>query len=248
MNATGPSAPWRGALSMSSTPSIPRRVSSPARSATSRQTWWKPSPLADRKRATPVVVVGRADELDLRLADRQEGDPDPVAGHVRDRLEGHPEGVPIEPERRAPGRPRRRPRDGSGRIGGCRPATDGVPWDVLGMAASSDRDQLAVLAPDGPQPVARSRRPWRRPGPPRSSAASGCRSPRAASSSRSHRRRPGRRVALRPDAPETVHLAALPRRVDPLDRRPRDGRVVVDGTGSPRRRPGRPARSPAACR
>jgi SAM-dependent methyltransferase len=54
-NATGPSAPRRGALSMSSRPLIARRVSSSARFATSRHTWWKPSPCFARKRATPVV-------------------------------------------------------------------------------------------------------------------------------------------------------------------------------------------------
>ena len=47
----------RGAapMSMSSSPSISRRRSVSARFATSKQTWWKPSPLFARKRATPVV-------------------------------------------------------------------------------------------------------------------------------------------------------------------------------------------------
>src|SRR5436309_1638316 len=38
-NATGPSAPRRGALSISSMPSMPRRVNASARSGTSKQTW-----------------------------------------------------------------------------------------------------------------------------------------------------------------------------------------------------------------
>ena len=66
---------------------------------TSKQTWWKPSPLLARKRATPVVVVGRLDEFDLGLPDPQECDPDPVIRDVHDRLE-------VEAERVAPQRER----------------------------------------------------------------------------------------------------------------------------------------------
>ena len=44
-------------------------------------------------------VVGRLDELDLRLADPEEGDPDAVVGDVHDRLELEAERVAPEPER-----------------------------------------------------------------------------------------------------------------------------------------------------
>ena len=51
----GPRRRAAGRESMTSTPSTIRRSSVPARSGTSKQTWWKPSPRAARKRATPVV-------------------------------------------------------------------------------------------------------------------------------------------------------------------------------------------------
>ena len=44
-------------------------------------------------------VVGRLDELDLRFADGQEGDPHPILGDVRDRLELEPEQVAPDAER-----------------------------------------------------------------------------------------------------------------------------------------------------
>jgi hypothetical protein len=99
MNATGPSAPRRGALSISSRPSISRRSSVSARFATSKQTWWKPSPLLARKRATPVVSSVGSTSSTLRLADREEGDPDPVPRDVLDLLELQPEAVTPEPRR-----------------------------------------------------------------------------------------------------------------------------------------------------
>ena len=55
MNATGPSAPLRGEVSMSSSPEISSRSSVSARFGTSKQTWWNPSPFDSRKRATPVL-------------------------------------------------------------------------------------------------------------------------------------------------------------------------------------------------
>ena len=79
-------------------PSISRRSSVSARFGTSKQTWWKPSPLLSRKRATPVDVVGRLDQLDLRLADAQERDPDAVRRDVHDRLELEAERVAPEAE------------------------------------------------------------------------------------------------------------------------------------------------------
>ena len=78
MNATGPSAPRRGTLSMSSRPSISRRSRVSARLATSKQTWWKPSPFDGQEAGDAGRVVGRLDELDLGLADAQERDPDAV--------------------------------------------------------------------------------------------------------------------------------------------------------------------------
>jgi hypothetical protein len=66
MNATGPSAPRRGALSISSSPSISRRSSVSARFGTSKQTWWKPSPFEARNRATPVVAYVRATDPDYQ--------------------------------------------------------------------------------------------------------------------------------------------------------------------------------------
>ena len=42
--------------------------------------------------------VGRLDQLDLRLADRQEGDPDAVVGHLLDDLELEAEDLPVEAE------------------------------------------------------------------------------------------------------------------------------------------------------
>ena len=55
MNATGPSAPFRGTVSISSRPSNSRRVRDSARFSTSKQTWWNPSPFDARNLATPVV-------------------------------------------------------------------------------------------------------------------------------------------------------------------------------------------------
>jgi hypothetical protein len=43
-------------------------------------------------------IVGRLHELHLRLADPEEGDPDPVLWDVHDRLEIEAEGVAPEPE------------------------------------------------------------------------------------------------------------------------------------------------------
>ena len=51
----GSLGPRRGAESMSSRPSSSSRMSVSARLPTSKHTWWKPSPLLARKRATPVV-------------------------------------------------------------------------------------------------------------------------------------------------------------------------------------------------
>ena len=84
---------------MTSTPSTIRRSSVPARSGTSKQTWWKPSPREARKRATPGRLVGRLDELDLALADRQESDRDAVTGDGQDRLDREGQNVAVEAQR-----------------------------------------------------------------------------------------------------------------------------------------------------
>src|SRR5258706_11467773 len=55
--------------------------------------------LAREEAGDPGRVVGRLDELDLRLADREERDPDPVRWDVRDRLEPEAELVPPQPLR-----------------------------------------------------------------------------------------------------------------------------------------------------
>ena len=71
MKATGPSAPLRAALVDQLDPLRQRAGrSSASTSATSRQTWWKPSPRDSRKRATPVDGSVGIDQLDLRLAHR----------------------------------------------------------------------------------------------------------------------------------------------------------------------------------
>ena len=98
-NATGPSAPRRGAESISSMPSISRRRSVSARFGTSKQTWWKPSPLLGEEAGDAGRVVGRLDELDLRLPHPEERDPDAVVRDVHDRLELEAERVAPEAER-----------------------------------------------------------------------------------------------------------------------------------------------------
>ena len=55
--------------------------------------------LRREKARHPGRIVGRLDELDLRLADREEGDPDAILIDLHDRLEIEPEGVPPQPER-----------------------------------------------------------------------------------------------------------------------------------------------------
>ena len=85
---------------MSSTPSIARRVSVSARSGTSKQTWWKPSPRDSRNRATPVVSSVGATSSIFDLADRQERDPHPVGRDRHDRLELQAQDVAVEAERR----------------------------------------------------------------------------------------------------------------------------------------------------
>jgi hypothetical protein len=44
-------------------------------------------------------VVGRLDELDLRLTDGQERDPDAIRGDVHDGFKDQAELVPVEPKR-----------------------------------------------------------------------------------------------------------------------------------------------------
>src|SRR4029077_12952056 len=52
--------------------------------------------LAREEARAPGRVVGRLNELDLRLADTEKGDPDPVRGDVHDRLELQAEKVAPE--------------------------------------------------------------------------------------------------------------------------------------------------------
>ena len=96
----GPRRPCAGAVSISSMPSISRRSSVSARFATSKQTWWKPSPFFARKRATPVVSsVGSTslifDSPTARNAIRTRSVRD-----VHDGVELEAERVAPEPERR----------------------------------------------------------------------------------------------------------------------------------------------------
>ena len=100
MNATGPSAPRRGAVSISSRPSISRRSSVSVRLGDLEADVVEPLALRGEEARHPGGVVGRLDELDLRLADRQEGDPHPVVLDVHDRLELEAQHVPPQPERR----------------------------------------------------------------------------------------------------------------------------------------------------
>ena len=66
---------------------------------TSKQTWWKPSPLLGQEARDAGRVVGRLDELDLRLPHPEEGDPDPVVRDVHDGLELEAERVAPQAER-----------------------------------------------------------------------------------------------------------------------------------------------------
>ena len=98
MNATGPSAPRRGAESMSSRPSISRRTSVSARFADLEADVVEALALVRQEAGDAGRVVGRLDEFDLRLADGQEGDADPVVLDVHDRLERGAERVAPEAE------------------------------------------------------------------------------------------------------------------------------------------------------
>ena len=71
MNATGPSAPRRGAVSMSSSPSISRRSSVSARFGDLEADVVEALALRRQEPGDAGRVVGRLDELDLRLADRR---------------------------------------------------------------------------------------------------------------------------------------------------------------------------------
>ena len=103
MNATGPSAPRRGEVSISSRPEISRRSSVSARFGTSKQTWWNPSPFEFEEARHARRVIGRFDQLDFRLADGQERDAHPVAGDVHDGLELEVQHIAPEGERRIDG-------------------------------------------------------------------------------------------------------------------------------------------------
>ena len=98
MNATGPSAPRRGAESISSRPSKlePEQRLGEVRDLEADVV--EPLALAREEAGDAGRVVGRLDELDLRLADGQEGDPDAVLGDVHDRLELEAEEVAPEAE------------------------------------------------------------------------------------------------------------------------------------------------------
>ena len=98
MNATGPSAPRRGALSISSRPSIPSREERLGEVRDLEADVVEALALAREEARDAGRVVGRLDELDLRLADAEERDPDPVRRDVHDRLELQAEQVALEPE------------------------------------------------------------------------------------------------------------------------------------------------------
>ena len=78
MNATGPSAPRRGAVSISSTPSISRRDQGLRQVGDLEADVVEALALRRKEAGDAGRVVGRLDELDLRLADPEERDPDPV--------------------------------------------------------------------------------------------------------------------------------------------------------------------------
>ena len=59
----------------------------------------EPLPLRGEESGDAGRVVGRLDELDLRLADPEKRDPHPVGRHVDDRLRLEPQRVVPEPER-----------------------------------------------------------------------------------------------------------------------------------------------------
>jgi hypothetical protein len=56
----------------------------------------EPLTLAGEEPRDAGRVIRRLDELDLRLPDPEERDPDPVGGDVLDGLEGQSEEVPVE--------------------------------------------------------------------------------------------------------------------------------------------------------
>ena len=85
---------------MSSSPSISRRSSVSARFATSKQTWWNPSPFDCEEPGDAGRVVGRLDQLDLGLPHPEERDAHPVLRDVHDRLQLEAQRVAPEPERR----------------------------------------------------------------------------------------------------------------------------------------------------
>ncbi len=77
-NATGPSAPLRATLSMSSIPSSSSRMSAALMSVDLEADVVEPLALALEEPRDAGRVVGRLDELDLRLPHRQERDRHPV--------------------------------------------------------------------------------------------------------------------------------------------------------------------------
>ena len=115
-NATGPSAPLRGAVSISSTPSMPRRVSSCARFVDLEADVMEALALVRQEAGDAGRVVRRLDELDLRLPHPEERDPDPVLRDVHDRLERQAQEVPVERQRILERLHDRRPRGGRDRV------------------------------------------------------------------------------------------------------------------------------------
>ena len=85
---------------MSSMPSISRRRQRPRRGSDLEADVVEALALARQEARDAGRVVGRLDELDLRLPHPQERDPDAVVGDVHDGLELEPERVAPEPERR----------------------------------------------------------------------------------------------------------------------------------------------------
>ena len=80
-----PAAPFRGTLSMSSTPASWRAASRAPMSSTWKATWMQRLPPALDEAGDGPVGVGGLDELDAGAADGKEAGADALVGHFFDR-------------------------------------------------------------------------------------------------------------------------------------------------------------------
>ena len=122
--------------------------------ATSKQTWWNPSPLLARKRATPVVSSVGWTSSTLDSPTGRNAIVTPVGLDVAaTRSTGRPRMSRQNPSDCVDVGDDRARRGGPGRAAGCAPGTRDATGRVWHVASSSDRDQLAVDAQRRPEPV-----------------------------------------------------------------------------------------------